>query len=127
MQFNEAVSTLTLGGVRLRRDGQNVAATLEASGDRRTLTFKLVQPLLANTTYVLSVADVEDLSGNALTPSRTITFTTGSGADFEENTHAQTVACHRCRRRRGRLWPESRRGCKAHASEARRERTRATH
>ena len=82
VQFNEAVSTLTLGGVRLRRDGQNVAATLEASGDRRTLTFKLVQPLLANTTYVLSVADVEDLSGNALTPSRTITFTTGSGADF---------------------------------------------
>ena len=82
VQFDEAVSSFRLSGVTLRRGGQNVPATLNVSGDHRTLTFKTVQPLAANTTYVLSVTGVEDLSGNALTASRTITFTTGPGADF---------------------------------------------
>jgi hypothetical protein len=82
VQFDEAVNSLRLGGVTLKRGGQNVAATLNVSGDHRTLTFKTAQPLVAFTTYVLSVTGVEDSSGNALTVNRTITFTTGPGAHF---------------------------------------------
>jgi large repetitive protein len=82
VQFNEAVNMLRLGGVSLSRDGPAVAATLTASGDRRTLTLRTVQPLSANTTYVLAISAVEDLSGNVLATDRTITFTTGPGADL---------------------------------------------
>lgn len=82
VQFDEGVNSLRLGGVTLKQGGQNVAATLNVSGDHRTLTFKTVQPLVAFTTYVLSVTGVEDSSGNALTVNRTITFTTGPGAHF---------------------------------------------
>jgi hypothetical protein len=62
--------------------GQAVPASFNLSADHRVLTFKLVQPLLANTTYVLSVSGVEDLAGNGLTANRTVTFTTGPGADL---------------------------------------------
>jgi hypothetical protein len=78
VRFDEAVNSQKLSGVTLRRGGVPVPATLEVSGDHRTLTFKPVQLLSGNTTYVLGVSGVEDLSRNVLAGSQTITFTTGT-------------------------------------------------
>jgi hypothetical protein len=80
--FSEPIDALKLSGVTLRQNGQAVPATLNVSADHRTLTFKLVQPLTANTAYALSVSGVEDLSGNALAQASAVGFTTGPGADL---------------------------------------------
>ena len=78
VRFDEAVSSQKLGGIALRRGGQPVAASLKISSDHRTVTFRLAQPLVGNTTHTIEVAGVEDLSGNALSSAATITFTTGT-------------------------------------------------
>ncbi|WP_427501178.1 Ig-like domain-containing protein [Methylomonas sp. MED-D] len=82
VQFDEPVSGLSLGGVELRKGGDAIATTRELSGDRKTLTLKLQQPLLANTGYSLHVEGVEDLSGNVLGTAQDRSFTTGAGADL---------------------------------------------
>jgi hypothetical protein len=80
--FDEPISPFALSGVGLTVSGQPVAATKQLSGDRRAITFKLVQPLTTATTYVLAIAGVTDLSGNALAVPRSVTFTTGATADL---------------------------------------------
>ena len=76
--FNEALSSQKLGGIALRRGGQPVGSSVEISADHRTITIKLAQPLVGNTTHTIEIAGVEDLSGNVLSPAPTITFTTGT-------------------------------------------------
>lgn len=76
--FNEALSSQKLGGIALRRGAQPLASSVEISADHRTITIKLAQPLVGNTTHTIEIAGVEDLSGNVLSPAATITFTTGT-------------------------------------------------
>jgi hypothetical protein len=82
VQFTEPVSGLSLTGVELRQGAEVIAVTRELSDDHKTLSLKQVQPLLANTTYTLHVAGVEDLSGNVLVSAVDRSFTTGAGADL---------------------------------------------
>jgi hypothetical protein len=82
VSFSEPINGLKLTGVVLRQGGQVAPATLQLSGDHRVLTFKQVQPLSANTSYVLSVSGIEDLSGNVLAVNRTVSFTAGAGVDL---------------------------------------------
>jgi large repetitive protein len=77
VRFDEAVNSQKLGGVVLKRGAQPVVATLDLSSDHKTITFKLAQPLVANSAHTIEVAGVQDLSGNELTPAA-ITFTTGT-------------------------------------------------
>ncbi|WP_445370981.1 Ig-like domain-containing protein [Methylomonas sp. HW2-6] len=89
VRFDEPVSGLSLGGVELRKGGDVIAVTRELSGDRRTLTLKLQQPLQPNTGYSLHVEGVEDLSGNVLASAEDRSFTSGAGADLQGNGLAQ--------------------------------------
>ncbi|MBD9358871.1 Ig-like domain-containing protein [Methylomonas albis] len=89
VQFDEPVSGLSLGGVELRKSGETIATTRELSGDRKTLSLKLQQPLLANTAYSLHVEGVEDLSGNVLAAPGDRSFTTGAGADLQSTSVLQ--------------------------------------
>jgi hypothetical protein len=82
VQFDEAVSGLSLGGIELRKGADIIAVTRELSGDHKTLTLRLAQPLLANTAYTVHVEGVEDLSGNVLASPADRNFTTGVGADL---------------------------------------------
>jgi hypothetical protein len=90
VQFDEAVSTLSLGNVELRKGGNMITVTRELNGDNKILTLKLMQPLLANTAYTISIEGVEDLSGNLLANSAEHHFTTGAGADLTSTGMVQT-------------------------------------
>jgi hypothetical protein len=90
VQFDEAVSGLSLGSVELRKDGNMITVIRELSGDNKILTLKLMQPLLANTAYTVHVEGVEDLSGNLLANSVEHHFTTGTGADLTSTSMVQT-------------------------------------
>ena len=91
VQFDEAVSGLSLGGVELRQGAEVIAVTRELSGDHKILGLRLSQPLLANTAYTLHVEGVEDLSGNVLASAADRNFTTGAAADVASTASCNTV------------------------------------
>ncbi|WP_262967382.1 Ig-like domain-containing protein, partial [Methylobacter psychrophilus] len=80
VQFDEAVSGLSLGNIQLRKDEEVITVVRELNADHKILTLKLAQPLLANTTYTVHVEGVEDLSGNVLASAMARNFATGAGA-----------------------------------------------
>jgi len=81
VQFNEPVDALTISHVTLSNGGPvNVLSTL--TNANQTLTLVPVVPLNTGTTYTITVAGVQDLSGNAQTAISTTTFRTGAGADL---------------------------------------------
>ena len=80
VRFTESIDAMTLGGTVLSRDGAPQPATLLLSGDRRTVTFKLIQPLLGNAIHALTVSGVRDLAGN-VAADRALTFTTAASLD----------------------------------------------
>ncbi|WP_262966154.1 Ig-like domain-containing protein, partial [Methylobacter psychrophilus] len=81
VQFDEAVSGLSLGNIQLRKDEEVITVVRELNADHKILTLKLVQPLLANTAYTVHVEGIEDLGGNVLASATARNFTTGAGAD----------------------------------------------
>ncbi|MBR9911255.1 MAG: hypothetical protein GYB33_12980 [Gammaproteobacteria bacterium] len=82
VRFNEPLSPLKLDGVQLLDDADEpVTVSVSTSSDRRTLTVVPTQLLQASTAYTLAIADLEDVSGNALAAAINIGFTTGSGVD----------------------------------------------
>ncbi|WP_262964899.1 Ig-like domain-containing protein, partial [Methylobacter psychrophilus] len=80
VQFDEAISGLSLDGVELRKNAEVITTVRELNADHKILTLKLTQPLLANTSYTVHVEGVEDLSGNVLASAMARNFTTGAGA-----------------------------------------------
>jgi len=80
--FDEAVNEQSLTGITLSLNGTPVPASPVLSGDHRVVTLKLNQPLQTSAAYVFTISGVQDLSGNVLASSRTVTFTTGAGADL---------------------------------------------
>ena len=89
--FNEPLDDTHLDGVTLRRNGVPEPATLQLSGDRRTITFKLLQPLAASSSYVLSASGVRDLAGNVLATDHAVSFTTETGVDALQPTVSSTT------------------------------------
>jgi large repetitive protein len=81
VQFDEPIAAHSLGQVVLRLGGQAVPATPVLSDSNRRLTIQPTAPLLALSTYTLTVAGVVDAGGNAASP-LLLTFTTGAGADL---------------------------------------------
>jgi large repetitive protein len=80
--FNEPVNQLTLGQVTLSSGGTAVSVVRTLANGQTTLILTPVVPLQAGTAYTVTVAGVQDLSGNALAAATTTTFTTGPGADL---------------------------------------------
>jgi len=82
VQFSEPVDAATLGQVLLSGGGGKVNVTEQLTNGNQTLTVIPVVPLSIGTTYTVTVAGVQDVSGNALTAPVVTTFTTGGGADL---------------------------------------------
>ena len=84
VKFDEPVNEQALSGIQLRQNGVPVVVDRLVSADHETVTLKLKQLLAPNATYAFVVEGVQDLSGNALNPGRTVLFTTGPGIDLFE-------------------------------------------
>jgi YD repeat-containing protein len=82
VQFSEPVNPLTLGPVTVSSASGPVTAVPTLSNGQTTLLLTPAIPLAANTQYSVSVAGVQDLSGNVMTAPVTTSFTTGTGADL---------------------------------------------
>lgn len=82
VRFDEPISALSLNGIQLQQGVSQVPLTRVFSADHRTVTLQLGQPLQPATACRLTISGIEDLSGNVLATTRTIGFTTGSGADL---------------------------------------------
>jgi hypothetical protein len=91
VQFNKPVSQLTLGQVALTTGGSPVNTIPVLTNGQTTLILSPVVPLTAATPYQVSVAGVQDLSGNQLGVAVTTTFTTGPGADLVRPQVAQVI------------------------------------
>jgi large repetitive protein len=86
VQFNEPVDRLTLGQVVLSGPSGAVNAALTLSNGQTTLILTPVVPLAASTQYTLTIAGVQDLSGNAMSAPFSSAFTTAPGADLTRAT-----------------------------------------
>jgi hypothetical protein len=82
VRFDEPLNPVLTAGVQLQdAGGDPVIADISFSSDRRTVTVVPRSLLEANSSYLLSVAGVEDISGNPLLVPVSMTFTTGESID----------------------------------------------
>ena len=82
IRFNESISALSIGNVRLLTNGgTSVAVTRTLSDTNRLLTLRPNGLLATNRAYTISVVGVRDTSNN-LMAAFTSTFTTGSRTDL---------------------------------------------
>jgi methionine-rich copper-binding protein CopC len=79
VQLNEPVEPLSVGGnaIVVSAGGTAVAGTISISTDRTILTFTPASLLGVSTVYTVTVAGIEDVAGNLVTP-LTSSFTTGT-------------------------------------------------
>ena len=82
IQFNEAVDAATLAQVQLKNGSNVVNVTKSLSSANQVLSLVPALPLTTNTTYTVSIAGVQDLTGNPLGPPVTSNFTTSTQADL---------------------------------------------
>src|SRR6185503_4987793 len=83
VRFDEPINRLKLGGIALKQTGTVLSTQRNVTADAAGTVVTLV-PTLAltpTTSYQLSIAGVEDLSGNALAAPVTVSFTTGAVSD----------------------------------------------
>ena len=77
--FNEPIDAAKLSGITLS-GVSNLSETLSNANER--LTIVPSTPLPANTNFTLTIAGVQDVSGNVMSSPYTSTFSTGSTVDF---------------------------------------------
>jgi hypothetical protein len=80
-QFSAPIDPTTLSGVMLTTGGSLVPTTAVLGAGNTVLQLVPSAPLRANTTYVITVAGVNDPAGNAVPPAST-TFTVGPTYDI---------------------------------------------
>jgi RHS repeat-associated protein len=88
IQFNEPVNAAKLSGVTLNSGSRTVNVSRNVTNGNQRLTLIPVVPLAPSTAYTLTIAGVQDLSGNVLPSPVTVSFTTGTGADLSSATVA---------------------------------------
>ncbi|MBK6736706.1 MAG: Ig-like domain-containing protein [Haliea sp.] len=82
VRFDEPLNPILTAGVQLQDEGGTaVTADISFSSDRRTVTVVPRSLLAPNSSYLLSVSGVQDISGNPLLVPVAMTFTTGDGLD----------------------------------------------
>jgi hypothetical protein len=82
--FDEPINALYLNQIQLQTTlGVEVAVTRQISTDRRRVNLSPVQNLPPNEDYVFLIDGVQDSSGNLLTNSHSVSFTTGEESDTE--------------------------------------------
>jgi 5-enolpyruvylshikimate-3-phosphate synthase len=82
IQFSEPVNRLALGQVTLSGPSGTVNTAFTLSNGQTTLTLTPVLPLTVSTQYTVTIAGVQDLSGNLMSAPVTTSFTTAPGADL---------------------------------------------
>lgn len=85
VRFNEAINPHRLSGVVVTQNGNAINVKKELSADGKLLTLTPPQLLQANSSYRFSVSSIEDLSGNTLSVSAAVNFTTGTKVDSSRN------------------------------------------
>jgi hypothetical protein len=75
--FSEPVQATSLSQITLSVGGSPVILTSSFTDANQLLTLTPALPLLANTTYTLTITGVKDTAGNQMTSTVTNTFTTG--------------------------------------------------
>ncbi|MFZ1156261.1 MAG: Ig-like domain-containing protein, partial [Candidatus Sulfotelmatobacter sp.] len=80
IQFNEPVNATKLSGVTLSGGSGTVNVSQSVTNGNQRLTLVPVVPLSPSTAYTLTIAGIQDFSGNVLPSPVTVSFTTGTGA-----------------------------------------------
>ncbi len=80
-QFSASIDPSTLSGVKLSTGGSTVSTTPVVSAGNTVVQLVPASPLLANTTYQITVAGVKDPAGNAVATVNS-SFTTGVTLDI---------------------------------------------
>ena len=86
IQFNEPISAANLSGVTLSAGSGTVNVSQRLTGGNQRLTLLPTVPLSPSTAYTLTIAGVQDFSGNVLPSPTVVSFTTGTGADLTSAT-----------------------------------------
>jgi RHS repeat-associated protein len=86
IQFNEPISAANLSGVTLSASSGAVNVSQSLTGGNQRLTLLPAVPLSPSTAYTLTIAGVQDFSGNVLPSPTVVSFTTGTGADLTSAT-----------------------------------------
>jgi uncharacterized lipoprotein YbaY len=85
VRFDEPLNPIATSGYAVTDGlGNAIPVNLSFSSDRRTVTLVPKQLLSPNSTYTLTLAGVEDVSGNAMATPETIAFTTGAQLDSQQ-------------------------------------------
>ena len=80
--FNEPIQPTSIGQVTLKTGGNVVAATLSFSDANQLLTLMPTLPLIANTSYTITITGVKDTAGNQMVGTVANSFNTGSTFDL---------------------------------------------
>ncbi|MFZ1169447.1 MAG: Ig-like domain-containing protein, partial [Candidatus Sulfotelmatobacter sp.] len=84
IQFNEPISAANLSGVTLSAGSGAVNVSQSLTGGNQRLTLLPAVPLSPSTAYTLTIAGVQDFSGNVPSSPTVVSFTTGTGADLTQ-------------------------------------------
>ena len=82
IEFDESVQATMIEGVKLTEGGVEVPAQRRLSNGNRTLTLTPLLLLAPSAEHAVTVAEVEDRSGNPLGAPVVTTFTTGTSVDI---------------------------------------------
>jgi large repetitive protein len=84
--FSEPIQPTSVGQVTLTKGGNPVAVTASFGNGNQLLILTPTVPLVANTSYTLTIAGVKGTAGNQMTSTVTNTFTTGPTFNFQTPT-----------------------------------------
>ena len=82
IRFSEPIAAESIGGTALLQGGTPIPVTRVLSDANRALELIPTTLLGASISYTLSIQGIRDLSGNVLTPTVNVPFTTAGGADL---------------------------------------------
>jgi hypothetical protein len=80
--FNEPIQPTSIGQITLKTGGNVLAVTTSFSDANQLLTLAPAVPLLASTSYTITITGVKDTAGNQMTGTVANTFTTGPTFDL---------------------------------------------
>jgi hypothetical protein len=80
--FSEPIQPTSIGQITLNTGGNAVAVIPSFTDANQLLTLTPALPLLANTSYKITIAGVKDTAGNQMTGTVANTFTTGATFDL---------------------------------------------
>ncbi|MER2492089.1 Ig-like domain-containing protein [Catenovulum sediminis] len=78
VKFSEAINPEKISGIELTLAGETVPSTLSFDDNKQRVIIQPTNVLQSGQTYQIRVSDIADLSGNLLTSSQSLSFTTSA-------------------------------------------------